>query len=366
MPETEQRDYYEVLGIPRDADQRTIKEAFRTLALKYHPDRNKAPGAEERFKEIAEAYAVLSDPKKKVDYDARGHAGVAGFSPEDLFGGINFDDLFGGLGFDFDLGFGRGPFERFFRRHRAAPSRGANREIELEIPLERVLFGGDETLYLPRVTNCPVCHGTGAEPGTAPRQCKRCGGSGKTTTHTREGGVTFHQITLCPDCQGQGVIIEKPCPECQGLGKVERVERLTIRIPIGVEEGMALRVPGYGQPSPDTHGASGDLFVLIRTRPDPRFERQGADLWRVETLEIPDAVLGTTLEVPTLEGSITVKIPPGSQPDQVLRIRGKGLPEFGRSGARGDLYLTLRVHVPERLSRDEHQLYQRLREFVRA
>ena len=357
MADVTPRDYYETLGVPHDADVKAIKDAFRKLALKYHPDRNKEAGAEERFKEIAEAYAVLSDPKKRAEYDARGHAGVAGFSPEDLFGGIDFEDMFGGLGFDFGLG--GGLFDRFFGRRPKARTQGANLEVALEIPLERVLSGGEETLHFPRAVTCPACHGSRAKLGSLPRQCKDCGGSGQKSTHRREGGFIFHQITPCTACQGQGVIIDHPCPECAGRGRTERIETLTVTIPKGIEEGMALSVPGHGQPSPGP-GAPGDLFVIVRTRPDPRFERRGVDLWRVETIEVPDAVLGTTLETPTLEGTVTVKVLPGAQPGSILRLRGKGLPEFsGRE--RGDLYLSLQVHIPERLSREEREFYQRLK-----
>jgi molecular chaperone DnaJ len=227
---------------PRDADPKAIKDAFCQLALKYHPDRNKEPGAEERFKEIAEAYAVLSDPKKRGEYDARGHAGVAGFSPEDLFGGIDFDDIFGGLGFD--SGFGGGLFERFFHpRQRPERLQGANLEVELEVSLERVLSGGEETLHLSRAIACPVCRGSRAKPGITPRQCKECGGSGQKSVHRREGGFTFHQVTPCHACQGQGMVVDQPCPKCAGRGRTERVEALTIKVPVGVEEGMVLPVP---------------------------------------------------------------------------------------------------------------------------
>ncbi len=357
MPETKRRDYYEILGVPHDADQKAIKDAFRKLALEYHPDRNKEAGAEERFKAIAEAYAVLSDPKKRADYDARGHAGVAGFSPEDLFSGIDFDDIFGGLGFDFGLR--GGPFDGFFGRRRTR-SEGTNLEVELEIPLERVLHGGEETLRFSRSVTCPACHGRRAKAGTTPRHCKDCDGSGQKSTHRREGGVTFHQITVCPACEGSGVSIDDPCPECTGRGVTEKLEALSVTIPKGIEEGIALRVPGHGQPSRSLGGTSGDLFVIVRTHPDPRFDRRGADLWREQTIKVAEAVLGTTLEVPTLEGSVTVKVPPGTQPRSTLRLRGKGLPEFSGTG-RGDLYLTLQVSIPERLSKEERELYQRLK-----
>ncbi|HEY8506043.1 MAG TPA: DnaJ C-terminal domain-containing protein, partial [Gemmataceae bacterium] len=313
----------------------------------------------EKFKEIAEAYAVLSDPKKRAEYDSRGFAAVSDFTPEDLFGGIDFGDVFGGLGFDFDLG--GGLFNRFFgRRRRAGPERGANLEVDLVVPLERVLTGGEETVRLSRPQTCPGCQGSGAERGTTPRPCPACGGKGQRVQSRQEGNVRIQQITTCPTCGGRGGIIDKPCPECKGRGEVEREEALTVKVPAGVEEGMALRVPGHGLPSREAGGPPGDLYVVVRTAPDPRFERRGADLWRTETLSIPDAVLGTQVEVPTLEGRATVTVPAGTQPGEVLRLAGKGLPEFG-GGKRGDLYLALRVRIPKRLTPEERELYERLR-----
>jgi molecular chaperone DnaJ len=352
-----QRDYYEVLGVPRDADQAAVKDAFRRLALRYHPDRNKEPGAEERFKEIAEAYAILSDPKKRKEYDTAGFAGVAGFTPEDLFSGIDFGDIFGGLGFDL----GESLFDRFFRRRPAGPPRGANLEVTVEVPLERVVTGGSETVRVARPTTCPACHGSRAKAGTAPRRCAACGGTGQHVMSRREGGVMFQKITPCVACGGQGRVIDHPCPDCRGQGEVERDETLTINIPLGVEEGMALRVPGHGLPSREPGGVPGDLYVVVRSVADPRFERDGTDLWRMEKVRIADAVLGTSLEVPTLDGPVTVTIPPGTQPDAVLRVRGKGLPEFGGK-ERGDLYLRVRVHVPDRLATEERKLWERLRD----
>lgn len=354
-----QRDYYEVLGVPRNADEKTIKEAFRRLALEYHPDRNKEPGAEEKFKQIAEAYAVLSDPKRRAEYDQHGFAAVSGVTPEDLLGGIDFGDLFGGLGFDFDLG--GGIFDRFFgRRRRAGPPRGANLEVTLVVPLERVLTGGDETIRVSRPQPCTACRGSGAEPGTAPRPCTACGGKGRQVHSRQEGGVRIQQIATCNACGGQGTLIDKPCPGCDGRGELEREEVLTVKVPAGVEDGMALRIAGHGLASPQPEGPPGDLYVVVRSAPDPRFERRGADLWRTETLSVPEAVLGTQLDVPTLEGRATVSVPAGSQPGEVLRLRGKGLPEFG-SSRRGDLYIALQVLVPKRLKPEERELYERLR-----
>ncbi len=359
MSTTSQRDYYEVLGVPRDADQKTIKEVFRSLALRYHPDRNKEPGAEERFKEIAEAYAVLSDPKKRAEYDSGGFSRVADFSHEDLFGGVDFEDIFSGLGFDFDFG-GGGLFDRVFRRRPAGPPQGENIEVKLDVTLERVLTGGEETVSFTQTGICPVCHGCGAKPGTEPLPCKACKGQGRIISSQRKGAITFQQITTCSACHGRGVVIESPCPNCGGRGKVEQEESLSVKIPVGVEEGTALRIPGRGLPSREPGGIPGDLFVVVRTAPDSRFKRIGADLWRDDTIEVADAVLGTTKEVAALDGPVKVTVMPGTQPGTVLRLRGKGLPEFG-DGARGNLYLRVQVHIPERLSAEELRLYEQLR-----
>ena len=349
-----------MLGVTKEADQKAIKDAFRTLAMKYHPDRNKEPGAEERFKEIAEAYAILSDPKKRAGYDSHGFAGVEGFSQEDLFGGINFEDIFGGLNFDFG---GGNPFEGFFRRSRhAGPERGANVEVELYIPLERVASGGEERVRLGRPATCHACHGAGTEGGVAPRVCETCKGTGRVTRRSSQekDHVLIQQISTCPVCHGRGSIIEHPCPVCHGSGNEEQEETLTVKIPRGVEEGMALRIPGKGMPSPGAGGVAGDLFVVVRTRQDRRFERAGADLLRQESIPLTDAVLGAELDVPTLDGSASVTIPPGIQPGAVLRVKGKGLPEFG-SDRHGELYLRIEVQIPEKLTSEERRLYEQLR-----
>jgi molecular chaperone DnaJ len=358
-----QRDYYEVLGVPRDADAKAIKAAFRQLAMQYHPDRNKAPDAEDRFKEIAEAYAILSDPKKRTQYDAGGFAGVADFSTEDLFGGIDFGDIFGDMGFGFDFG-GGSIFDRLFGHHRARPARGRDLEVLLQVSLDRVNSGGEENVRFHRRAACPTCLGSGAAPGTEPRKCTSCGGSGQKVT-TREqtrdkGSFRFQQISECPDCHGRGIFIDRPCPECHGRGEVEKEETLKVQIPRGVDDGTALRIPGHGMPSAQAGAPPGDLYVVVTSAPDARFERAGADLWRAETIEVADAVLGTQLKVPGLEGDIAVKVPPGTQPDEVLRLRGKGLPVFGGVG-RGHLNIQITVHIPEHLSEQERALYERLK-----
>jgi molecular chaperone DnaJ len=279
-------------------------------------------------------------------------------APEDLLGGIDFGDVLGGLGFDVDPG---SLFERFFgRRPRAAPSRGENLEVAIQIPLDRVLHGGEEPVRVRRLDRCGPCRGSGARAGTTPRACETCKGTGQRIASRHERGILFQSVTPCPACGGRQQVIEHPCPACGGRGETEVEETLTVKIPVGIEEGMALRVPGRGLRSPTTRGAPGDLFVIVRTRPDSRFERDGADLWRVEDLEVPDAVLGTTRSVPTLDGPAMVTIAPGTQPDAVLRLRDKGLPEFG-GRRRGDLYVRVRVRLPERLAAEERKQWERLR-----
>jgi molecular chaperone DnaJ len=229
------------------------------------------------------------------------------------------------------------------------------------VPLERVLTGGEETLRYQRLVTCPTCRGSRARPGTQPRKCETCGGTGRQVKSERQRGVMLRQITMCPTCGGEGTVIEALCPECSGRGEVEREETLTVKVPPGIEEGAALRVAGHGMPSPDARGAPGDLFVIVHSAPDARFDRVNAELWRTETIGITDAVLGTTLKVPTLNGApLEVTVAPGTQPDTVLRLRGKGLPEFGRR-RRGDLLIRLKVRVPERPSSEERALYERLR-----
>jgi molecular chaperone DnaJ len=351
------RDYYEVLGVPRDADRSAIKDAFRQLALKYHPDRNKEPGAEDRFKEIAEAYAVLYDPKKRAAYDVGGHAGMAGFTPEDLFGSMHFDDLFGDMGFD--LG-GFGLFDRLFRRS-AGPRRGADIRTNLFVPLSMIAAGGEQTVSVAREAQCSKCDGSGAAAGTQPRRCEKCQGSGRLTQSEQRGDVTVQQITTCPECRGIGSFIDSPCPVCGGGGTTYREEKLTVRVPAGAEEGMALRIPGRGEQSTEPGAPPGDLHVIVRSEADPRFERHGANLWSRLRLELVDAVLGTKVSAPTLDGEVEVDVPAGTQPDSVLRLRDKGLPHFG-SDERGDQFIRVDVHVPERLSRRERQLFEKLRD----
>ena len=291
---------------------------------------------------------------------------MADFSAEDLFSNIDFGDIFGDAGFGFDLG-GGGLFGDFFGRHRRhqGPARGGDLEVRLTIPLEKVDSGGEETVHFNRPVTCRDCQGSGAEKGSEPRPCGHCNGSGKQVTTRQEtrdqGSISFQQITVCPVCHGQGTFIDKPCKSCSGRGEINQDDNLKVTIPAGVEEGTALRIPGHGLPAPTADGSPGDLFVVVRSQHDARFERHGADLWRREIIEVADAVLGTELSVPTLSGQVEVKVPAGSQPDEVLRLKGKGLPVFG-APMRGDMNIRLQIRIPENPTRAEKELYQQLRD----
>jgi molecular chaperone DnaJ len=302
---------------------------------------------------------VLSDPKKRAEYDAGGHAGVAGYSAEDLFGGIDFEDLFHGFGTGFDFGGGLFDLLSGRRRHRG-PVQGDNIEVDIAIPLDKVVSGGKETVRYGRLAPCTRCHGEGTADGKPPQPCAACKGSGQQVATHQKGNVSVRQVSTCPVCHGSGKIMEKACPDCGGRGEVEKSESLTVTIPVGVENGMALRVAGRGMASPEPGGAPGDLYVVVHVQPDARFQRDGADLWREEILPVTDAVLGTRLEVPILEGGkAEVQVPAGTQPDTVPRLRNKGLPRFGGKG-KGDLYLQVKLKVPEKLGREDRELYERL------
>ena len=304
---------------------------------------------------------MLSDPRKRAEYDSGGFAGVAGFSGEDLFGGIDFDSIFGDLGF----GLGGGLFERLLRHRRAGPPRGADIEIEAVVPLETIARGGEQRIRYERPDTCRECGGSGAKAGTRPRSCATCNGTGEKVSSRREQGVFIRQSRTCPDCHGTGRVIDTPCAACGGRGTVSREESLAVTIPAGAEDGLVLRIPGKGYASEQPGSVGGDLHVIVRSAPDARFVRDGADLWHEERIDAADAVLGTELRVPTLDGAITVKVPPGTQPEAQLRLRGKGLPRFGARG-RGDLYVRLAVSLPERPDAEERRLWERLRALRRG
>lgn len=304
---------------------------------------------------------MLSDPKKRKEYDNRGFAGVSGFSQEDLFGGIDFEEIFRGGDFGFNLGgFEGGLFSSFFQRGRQHESRGEDIRVEVVVSLEKIVTGSVEQVQISHPRVCPECNGTGAASGTEPRICKTCNGTGQLINTRQQGNVSYQEIRTCPDCGGRGKFIDKPCPRCGGTGKTDEPETLTVKIPVGAEEGMVLRVPSHGRPSVNPEGKPGDLLVIVRTAHDPNFKRIGADLWHTKRIELTDAVLGAEIEISTLEGSVTVTVPPGTQPNAVLRLSEKGLPHFG-DAKRGDLYLRLNIYIPENLSNEERELYAELR-----
>ena len=336
--------------------------------MKYHPDRNKSPDAEEKFKQIAEAYAILSDPKKRAQYDSGGFAGVADFSAEDLFGGIDFGDIFGGMDFGFDFGGaggGGGIFDRLFRHQQKVSTKGRDIEERVLVSLEAINNGSEESIRLDHPISCSACNGTGAEPGSQPRKCEACGGSGQKVISRKgskdKSSVMFQQISICPVCHGQGTFIDKPCKQCSGAGQVEKKELLKVKIPKGAEDGMALRITGHGMPSPAPGGTPGNLYVIVRTEPDHRFQRSGADLWRTEKINAIEAVLGTQIEVPGLDKNINVKVPPGTQYNEILRLRDKGLPRLDGAG-RGDLKIRMKINIPEKITDEERKLYEQLRQ----
>lgn len=349
------RDYYEVLGVEKGASGDEIKKSYRKLAMKFHPDRNPDDkAAEEKFKEAAEAYEVLGDDDKRKRYDQYGHAGVEGMghagggfgSMEDIFSA--FGDIFGGGG----GGGGGSIFDSFFgggggQRRRGGPQPGANLRMALEVDFKEAAFGCSKTIDLNRNELCGTCGGTGAKKGTGPTTCPTCGGAGA----VRQGQGFFVVQTTCPTCQGTGKIIKDPCTTCRGTGFEKNKTTIKLRIPAGIESGSRLRVSGEGDPS-KSGGPRGDLYVDIAVREDPFFERHGNDVACRVPVTYPQAALGAELEVPTLESKAKLKVPAGTQPGTILRMRGQGIPDdYGR---RGDQLVVVEVAVPRKLD-DKHE-----------
>ena len=359
----EKRDYYEVLGIPRNASKDQIKDSYRKLAMQYHPDRNKAPEAEENFKEISEAYAVLSDDQKRQQYDTLGHAGFdQRYTREDIFRGADFDTIFRDLGFGFgDIfrqifggGFGGGFQER--------ASRGQDLVYDLELTLEEAAKGTVKEIQIPRTEKCEVCRGSGASPGTSPKTCPRCNGAGK-IQHMRKSSFTMYvQVAPCSTCRGRGQIIDSPCRNCQGTGLVKKRRTISVKIPVGIDDGYQLRLRGEGEMAA-SEGETGDLYVLVHLLPHESFVRDGDDLMYVLMINYPQAALGGEVLVPTLEGETPLRLRPGTQPGETIRIKGKGMQRF-RGYGKGDLLVRIGVSVPEKLTSQQRMLLEQLaREF---
>jgi len=345
------RDYYEVLGVPRNASDAEIKKAFRQLARKYHPDANPGdPSAEEKFKEINEAYEVLRDPEKRARYDQLGHAGVSGTAGGP---GVDFTDFpFSGFGDIFSEFFNIGTSGG--RRTVRRPTRGESLEYILKITLAEAASGTTRLISVPRVEECAVCGGTGTRPGTQKKTCPICHGTGEIRTSRGGAFAMFVSVQPCHHCGGTGEVNEFPCTECAGEGRVRRTRKVSVEVPPGVDTGLKLRLRGEG--SAGLYGGPpGDLFVHIEVEPHPQFERQGTELYTDISISYVQAVLGTEVSVPTLEGPENVTIPEGTQPGSEIRLKGKGMP-FLKKNARGDLHVRVRVQIPTKLSKREREL----------
>lgn len=338
-------DYYEVLGIDRDATEEEIKRAYRRLAREYHPDTNHDdPDAGEKFKLVAEAYSVLSDPGRRRDYDLFGstRAPTSGFDPFDIFASFFGQDPFGSSSW------------------RSGPQRGSDLILEIDVALDEVVRGTTKTVTIRNLQSCENCGGNGCAPGTSPTRCSRCGGSGAIRSVQRSLFGNLMTSFTCPQCRGEGEEIANPCEECNGEGRMERLDEISVDVPAGVEDSTQIRISGRGQAGA-RGGRSGDLFVQVRVSPHERFVRRGNDLLATIRVPFTQAALGGSSQVDTFDGPMEVHIPGGTQPGDTLRVKGKGIPRYGRAG-RGDLILEAQVEVPEHLNDEEEDLVRKLAE----
>ena len=354
----QKRDYYEVLGVDRAASPEQIKQAYRQLALKWHPDRNPSAEATEKFREISEAYAVLSDEAKRSAYDTMGHAGVAErWSTEDLFRDFDFGEFFGGGGLGAIFGdlFSGGAPRRPVKPH------GADLHYELNLTLDEAANGGERLIHLTRSDRCKTCGGNGAKPGTQPANCSECDGKGEKQQVRTEKAMKVITLSACARCKGRGVFIESPCATCQGTGYEFSPHTIKIQVPAGVENGMLLRLAGQGEVDPKG-GVPGDLLVRIAIQPHPQLKREGPNLYTVVPVSFPNAALGTRVTIPCLNGeNVRMIVPPGTQSGTALRARGKGMPHLDGKG-KGDLFVVVEVRTPTELTARQREL---LREFAR-
>lgn len=356
------RDYYEILEVSKNATPEEIKKAYRKQALKFHPDKNPDKAAEDKFKEAAEAYEVLSDPQKRSRYDQFGHAGVSGaagggfsghgMTVEDIFS--QFGDIFGGFG-GFGFGGSRGQSSR-------RVNKGSNLRIKVILDLSEIAKGVEKKLKVNKYIACETCGGTGAKGSSGYTTCSTCRGSGHVTRITNTLLGQMQSTSACPDCNGEGKIIKEKCPTCRGEGIIKGQEIIKINIPAGVAEGMQLNVAGKGNAA-FRGGINGDLLVLIEEQQHPDLVRDGNDLLYHLYISFPQAALGSTIEVPTVEGHVKIKIEPGTQPGKILRLRGKGLPEVNGYG-KGDLLVSINVWVPKELSKEEQKSIEKYNDSV--
>ncbi len=342
------RDYYEVLGIAKNATDEEIKRAFRKLAFKYHPDHNRGDGAEEKFKQVNEAYEVLSDLDKRTAYDRFGHGGAEG-----LFGrgfeGFNF----GGFGDVFDAFFGGATTAT-----RQAPQQGADLRYRLTITFEETAFGCEKEINILRTENCSLCQGIGCKPGSQPSHCPNCNGTGQVRRVQQSIFGRFTSATTCSQCHGEGRIITEPCPQCRSTGKEKRQRSILVKIPAGVDDGTQIRLMGEGETG-TRGGSSGNLYITLSVLPHQFFTRDGDNILYELPINFAQAALGIEVEVPTLDGKVKLKSPAGCQTGKVFQLKNKGIPHLHRRG-RGDLLVTLRVVTPDKLTKKQHQLFQEL------
>lgn len=346
MATTEKRDYYEVLAVPRNATIDDIKKAYRRMALQYHPDKN--PGdatAEEKFKEAAEAYGVLSDEEKRARYDRYGHAGVGGATSFDPNQFADFGDILGDL-------FGFGDFFGASRRRSTRPARGNDLRYDLTLAFEDAVYGKEVTIDVPRVVTCATCSGSGAKPGTSPVTCTGCAGRGQ----IRYSQGFFAVARTCPQCGGAGKVIKDPCASCNGAGRIHEEKKLSVKIPAGVDEGSRLRVPGEGEAGYNG-GPAGDLYVFISVHDHEKFTRRDYDIHSEQSVSMTQAALGVEIQTDTIDGPEPLRIPAGTQPNQVFRLKGKGV-QFLQGSGRGDHYVHITVRVPSSLTTEQRALLE--------
>jgi molecular chaperone DnaJ len=359
------RDYYEILDMSKDASKQEIKRAYRKLALKYHPDRNKSPDAEEKFKEISEAYAVLSDDEKRSQYDRFGHAGISGrYTWEDIYRSADFESIFRDLGFGFG---GVGSiFDMFFGgrgRHRTGTGKGADLRSDVEITLEEAAFGIEKELEVPGFDVCESCHGSGMKAGTNSQKCPKCKGIGEIRYSKNFGGMYFTQVQPCDECNGRGIPLENLCQNCKGTGATRSIHQIKLKIPAGIEDGYSLRLTGEGKPG-FKGGLRGDLYVVVHVKSHELFERRGDDILYEAKISFPQAALGTKICVPTLQGEAKLKIPSGTQSRTIFRLKKKGLPHLHGWG-KGDQFVNVIVKTPTKLTNQQMKLLKKLEKILK-
>ena len=357
MAETK-RDYYEVLGVPKDADEAALKKAYRVLAKKYHPDAN--PGdkeAEAKFKEASEAYSVLSDPEKRKKYDQFGHAAFDGGAGGGGFGGFDFNggdmgDIFGDIFGDFFGG------RSAYGRSSNGPMRGANLRTGVRITFEEAIFGCEKEIELTLKDECPKCHGTGAKPGTSPITCPKCNGKGKIVYTQQSFFGQVQNVQTCPDCRGTGKVVKEKCPDCYGTGYISSKKKIQVKIPAGIDNGQSIRIAGKGEPGTNG-GERGDLLVEVTVSRSPVFMRQETSIFSTVPISFATAALGGPIKIKTVDGEVEYEVKPGTQTDTKVRLRGKGVPSLRNKNIRGDHYVTLVVTVPEKLNEEQKEALKR-------